>query len=683
MRSLVKLAAMLAAVAAASPVASGPVLAAGNALDGVRGVLRVHSADPAVPGYVSGTFYGLYSQKYYSFTQSPRGQTEKVDFGAGMISLGYTPTPFVELAVRGVVEGQWVDAYVIGDTGYELGIADVALDVKTLLTPATRKDWMLGAEITLAAPTGNENALVGTWNREGLDLGGRLNVTYAHLDPSGRSRLRAHLNTGYVKRTTEFDATAWAATAVGGTVPRSVAYGDQFLYGTALEVPVPHGFTAFAEWSGEYDLDADASFSDNPMRVTPGLRWSSKSGSLVWTTGYELSVASDEASPPWQWVAGLTLGGFAAPVQGGLLGVVRDAETGEAIEGCEVRVRNGEGEPAKSDASGRFSTEVPEGYAVLELSAEGYEPKTRVIEMAAHERVEFDFTMNKREMFGGLKGRVRDGATGSPLAARVRLAGTEEWVPTDAATGSYYIERVPEGTAEIEIEATSYVGNVSSAKIVAGDIAALDVALHADPGAHRGRLSGVVRNARGESVPATVTVIGKETLTAPVDPATGRYEVELEEGAWNVSVAGAGYASAARPVTIAPRAAVVQDFELAAVPKKITLAGVLFDSGAATIKRESLSALEEAAKFLTENPDVAVVVEGHTDGSGPAEENVALSQRRADAVLKYLVVNFGVDPTRLSAKGYGSVEPLVPNDTEDGRAKNRRIELRIVEKKPE
>ncbi|MGQ0722301.1 MAG: hypothetical protein ACT4PE_12135, partial [Candidatus Eiseniibacteriota bacterium] len=96
MRSLVKLAAMLAAVAAASPVASRPALAGGNALDGVRGVLRVHSADPAVPGYVSGTMYGLYSQKFYSFTQSPRGQTEKVDFGAGVISLGYSPTPFVE-----------------------------------------------------------------------------------------------------------------------------------------------------------------------------------------------------------------------------------------------------------------------------------------------------------------------------------------------------------------------------------------------------------------------------------------------------------------------------------------------------------------------------------------------------------------------------------------------------------
>jgi outer membrane protein OmpA-like peptidoglycan-associated protein len=679
MRSLVKLAAMLAAVVVVSSVASGPAVAAGSSLDGVRGLLRVHSADPAVPGYVSGTMYGLYSQKFYSFTQSPRGQTEKVDFGAGMISLGYSPTPFVELAVRGVIEGQWVDAYVVGDTGYEVGIADVALDVKTLLTPANRKDWMLGAELMLAAPVGNDNALVGTWNREGLDLGGRLNLTYAHQDPSGRPRLRAHVNTGYLKRTTEFDPTVWAATAVGGTVPRALAYGDQFLYGTAVEFPVPHGFTAFAEWSGEFDLDADAPFGDNPMRVTPGVRWSTKSGSLAWTTGYELNVASDEASPPWQWIAGVTLGGFAAPVQGGLLGVVRDAETGDPIEGCEIRVRNGEGQPARSDATGRFSTEIPEGYAVLELTAEGYEPKTRVIEMLAHDRVEFDFTMNKREMFGGLKGRVRDGATGSPLAARVRVSGTEEWIPTDAATGSYYLERVPSGSAEIEIEATSYVGSVSSATIVAGDIAALDVALHPDPSARRGMVSGSVRNARGESVPATVTVVGKGAFTAPVDPATGRYEIELEEGVWKVSAAGAGYSAASRSVTVAPRDAIVQDFELAQVPKKITLQGVAFDSGAATIKRESFAALEEAARFLTENPTVAVVIEGHTDGSGSSEENVALSQRRADAVLKYLVVNHGVDPTRLSAKGLGSQEPLASNESEDGRAKNRRIELRIVE----
>ena len=72
-----------------------------------------------------------------------------------------------------------------------------------------------------------------------------------------------------------------------------------------------------------------------------------------------------------------------------------------------------------------------------------------------------------------------------------------------------------------------------------------------------------------------------------------------------------------------------------------------------------------------------VVIEGHTDSTGSAETNMALSQRRADAVLKFLVVNYGVTPDRLAARGLGPQEPIASNDSPDGRALNRRIEFRI------
>jgi outer membrane protein OmpA-like peptidoglycan-associated protein len=87
--------------------------------------------------------------------------------------------------------------------------------------------------------------------------------------------------------------------------------------------------------------------------------------------------------------------------------------------------------------------------------------------------------------------------------------------------------------------------------------------------------------------------------------------------------------------------------------------------------------LDEAAKFLIDNPSLHVVIEGHTDDVGTAASNLALSQRRADAVLKYLVINHGVDPARLDARGVGADRPVVPNDTPENRAKNRRIELLV------
>lgn len=680
MSSQKQLPARALAVASAFMLFAGPVLAGGTTVDGVRGLIRVHSADPAAPGHITGNLYALYSRNWYPFDQSPRLQSERVDFGGAMFSVGYSPTAQVELSLRGSVEGQWVDAWVIGDKASEIGTGDLAFTLKTLLTPADHLNWKLGAELMVAGPTGNENALVGTWDRDGVDVGGRLNLTYANVDPMGESNLRLHVNAGYLKRTSEFSEIGWAITSTGGTEPRAVLHGDQFLYGAAVEVPVPQGWTFFAEWSGEYDMDAEASFSDNPMRVTPGLRWSTRSGSFAWTAGYELSVASDEASPPWQWVTGITLGGYTAAQTGGLMGVVRDSETGDPIDGAEIKVR-ASSEPAFwTDEHGRFLAKVPEGYAVLELAAEGYNPKTRVVEMPAHRTVEFDFTMTKRNIYGDLKGRVRDAESGNPLFARVRIAGQDEWVETDPATGEYRLQNVPEGETEIEVEALNYQPTRNSTRVVAGELAALDVSLAQDMGAKMGVLSGYVRAGdTGQPVAATVTARGKQTLTANVDPETGLYELQLEEGNWSVSASGRGYVAQVESVAIAPHEASVRNFDLGVLPQQMTLKGVYFDSGAATIKQESFTALDRAAQFLLENRDVRVVIEGHTDSTGSLDQNLTLSQRRADSVMKFLVVNYGVDPKRLVSKGVGPREPIAGNDTAEGRALNRRIEFEISE----
>ena len=103
--------------------------------------------------------------------------------------------------------------------------------------------------------------------------------------------------------------------------------------------------------------------------------------------------------------------------------------------------------------------------------------------------------------------------------------------------------------------------------------------------------------------------------------------------------------------------------------------GVLFDTGSATIKPESAPVLAEIARLLDSRPSLTLLVVGHTDNQGEFEFNMNLSSQRASAVVRYLVDTHGVDAARLQSAGVGYLAPVATNDTPDGRARNRRVEL--------
>ncbi len=113
------------------------------------------------------------------------------------------------------------------------------------------------------------------------------------------------------------------------------------------------------------------------------------------------------------------------------------------------------------------------------------------------------------------------------------------------------------------------------------------------------------------------------------------------------------------------------------VKEKLVLRGVTFDFDKATLRAAASPVLDEAAHALAARPGARVVVEGHTDAVGSDAYNERLSQRRAQTVVDYLV-HAGVARDRLEATGFGESRPVADNDTEDGRARNRRVELRVV-----
>ena len=107
-------------------------------------------------------------------------------------------------------------------------------------------------------------------------------------------------------------------------------------------------------------------------------------------------------------------------------------------------------------------------------------------------------------------------------------------------------------------------------------------------------------------------------------------------------------------------------------------AKVLFDINSAKVKPEAYPMLQESILIMKKNPDLKVEVDGHTDITGTAAYNMTLSEKRAEAVKKYFV-DQGIDPDRLTTKGFGITKPAATNKTKEGRAKNRRVELTPVQ----
>jgi outer membrane protein OmpA-like peptidoglycan-associated protein len=136
--------------------------------------------------------------------------------------------------------------------------------------------------------------------------------------------------------------------------------------------------------------------------------------------------------------------------------------------------------------------------------------------------------------------------------------------------------------------------------------------------------------------------------------------------------------TASATIAVVPKQETRGDFQL--VKKGITITlKVYFDFDKATLKPESHAALEAAAKIMKENPTIRVEIQGHTDNIGTAAYNDKLSLRRAQAVVDYLVGTLGVDPGRLTAKGYGLTRPVASDETREGRAQNRRVEFLVIE----
>ena len=107
---------------------------------------------------------------------------------------------------------------------------------------------------------------------------------------------------------------------------------------------------------------------------------------------------------------------------------------------------------------------------------------------------------------------------------------------------------------------------------------------------------------------------------------------------------------------------------------RVAVYGIHFDVDKSSLKLGAEKVLIEMVKLMENNPDLKIEIQGHTDDTGAAEHNLTLSNHRAETVTKFLMT-YGINTSRMIPKGFGETKPLVPNDTEENRAENRRVEL--------
>jgi len=168
------------------------------------------------------------------------------------------------------------------------------------------------------------------------------------------------------------------------------------------------------------------------------------------------------------------------------------------------------------------------------------------------------------------------------------------------------------------------------------------------------------------------------------DSLTGDYYMVLTEGSeYAFYINKKGYMLETRNFTIEKGHEIdplVIDFQLARLVEgeHSVLNNIFFDLDSYDLKEKSYTELNRISEFLKSNPDVRIEISGHTDNTGSEEYNLDLSNKRAETVFNYLIEK-GFTLERITFKGYGQSKPAFPNDTEENRSKNRRIEFLVIE----
>lgn len=298
------------------------------------------------------------------------------------------------------------------------------------------------------------------------------------------------------------------------------------------------------------------------------------------------------------------------------------------------------------------------------------------------------FILKPRDIKIMVSGTVQNAKTQRPVQTSVQVSWKDQKpLPYKTDASGKFETRIPElDTYKITVGATGFFPFEQNFKIPKlNNDTTLRIVINLSPLAKQLVLSGTILNRKTEQpITAKVDIVYKHTTNFTMPAEGGKYQQEIPGLGWYVVTASAeGFLTATDSANVANEdvSPVTKNILLSPIEVGATvrLNNIYFDFDKTTLEPQSFIELNKVADFLKQNAHVEIEIAGHTDSKGTSEYNLNLSQGRSQSVVNYLMSQ-GIQASRLTAHGYGETKPIDTNETEAGRANNRRVEFTVLKK---